>query len=103
MEEGIREELRRRDSQITLSCYWTDWSSNWGRQYDNMERQLESCDAVVVLRLIRTNLGRLLRRNHRCWIGCAGASPFSIVNAVALAAERVRGQSLRARGASNAR
>lgn len=101
MQEDICEELRRRDTQISLCCYWTGWSSNWGRQYDNMEHQLKGCDAVVVLRLIRTNLGRLLRRNHPCWIGCAGASPASIVNAVLLGAERAREKPLAARAASN--
>ncbi|MGH3182045.1 MAG: hypothetical protein ACRDOE_09085, partial [Streptosporangiaceae bacterium] len=96
MEERIRGQLQERDAQISVDFWPTNWSSNWGRQFDRLKPSLSGYQAIVVLRRIRTQLGRLLRREHPCWVGCAGESPADIVRAAMLAAELARGGASRA-------
>ncbi len=102
MEISIRNQVSGVDPAIELEFHPTDWSSNWGRQFDRLKPGLGRLDAIVVLRLIRTQLGRELRRSHACWVGCAGDSPACIGNAVLLAASRARPPAPQARGAAAA-
>ncbi|MGH9487608.1 MAG: hypothetical protein ACRD04_08450 [Terriglobales bacterium] len=90
MEEQIRTQVGKLDAAITLELIHTDWSSNGGEQFDRLRSSLATFDAIVVMRLIRTHLGRMLRAGHPRWIGCSGCSASSIVRAVLLAAERSR-------------
>jgi hypothetical protein len=75
---------------ISIEFRHTGWNGNWGHQFEEMRSSLDSADAVVVLRLIRTNLGRKVRSYAKRWIGCAGYSRSSIERAVAFGADMVR-------------
>lgn len=86
----IEGRLNDLDPGIKVEVHATDWSSNWGRQMDRIRPGLRNLDAIVVLRLIRTHLGRALRREHACWVGCSDHSPESVVHASRIAAARAR-------------
>jgi hypothetical protein len=68
----------------------TGWNGNWGSEFDAMRSSLDRLDAVVVMRLIRTNLGRAVRESANLWIGCAGDSKSSIVRAIRLGVDLAR-------------
>lgn len=74
------------------------WSSNWGRSVDEVLRQCESRDAVVLMKFIRTLMGRTLReRLSRPWVSCSGHGRKSIYLAILQAVQVVARQ--KARGA----
>ncbi|MBX3269081.1 MAG: hypothetical protein KF729_02400 [Sandaracinaceae bacterium] len=64
----------------------TGWSSNWGEQLRVMESELTRARAVVLMRYVRTMLGRAIRK--RCselelpWIACTGSGRASMVRAI---------------------
>ena len=74
------------------------WSSNWGRSVDEVLRQCESRDAVVLMKFIRTLMGRTLReRLTKPWVSCSGHGRKSIHLAILQAVQVVVRQ--KARGA----
>ena len=91
---GGNETQAQYDSQICLDYYdrapWLDvkfmhtgWTSNWSSYVEEFERRHEHADAVVFIYLMRTELGRALRK--RCtkpWRGCGGKGRASIQRAV---------------------
>jgi hypothetical protein len=81
-DEPLREVFRNGTGKIELNFRHTNWSSNHGEQLEQMRPLLNRSDAVVVLRRIRTNLGRNVRRQSPVWIGCAGDSKSSIELAI---------------------
>lgn len=77
------------------------WSSNWGRSVDEVLRQCESRDVVVLMKFIRTLMGRTLReRLSRPWVSCSGHGRKSIHLAILEAVQVVVRQT--ARGANPA-
>jgi len=64
----------------------TNMSSNWGRQFEDMQTKLGAADAVVVMRMIRTQLGRSIRQSCRIWVPCVGHGKESIKRAIVRAA-----------------
>lgn len=70
---SIREELGKRWPGLELTFEHTGWSANWGRDVDHLVRQANHCDAIVIMRMIRTILGRTLREKvARPWVACTG-------------------------------
>ncbi|HVA63923.1 MAG TPA: hypothetical protein VNF74_09385 [Terriglobales bacterium] len=87
---SLAQQVKQQDSKVETEVITTDWSCNWGRQFDRLEPGLGRYDAIVVPRLIRTDLGGMLRRAHPCWVGCSGRGAASYVPAILLAAQRAR-------------
>jgi len=81
-DKDLKTEISEWDKHVDVRFYHTNWSSNHGDQLSDMKPQLDKSDAVVILRLIRTNLGRNLRKYCPVWIGCSGDSRSSIRNAI---------------------
>jgi hypothetical protein len=70
---SIHEELSDCWPGLQLSFEHTGWSSNWGREVDRLVRLANHCDAIVIMRMIRTILGRTLREKVQCpWVACTG-------------------------------
>jgi hypothetical protein len=84
-DEAIRAWCNQRYPSIELHFRHTNWSSNHGDQLESMKSLIQRSDAVVVMRRIRTVLGRNVRRMSKLWIGCAGESKSSIQCAVTTA------------------
>jgi hypothetical protein len=84
-DDSLRSSFQDGTGAIELKFRHTNWSSNHGEQFEQMKPLLDRSDAIVVLRRIRTNLGRNVRRHCPVWIGCAGDSKASIERAMAKA------------------
>jgi tetratricopeptide (TPR) repeat protein len=70
-DDQLRTELKNAWPGVTVRFEHTGWSSNWGREVDNIVRYANASDAVVIHRFMRTMLGRTLReRCERPWIPC---------------------------------
>jgi hypothetical protein len=70
------------------------WSSNWTAYAEQAEAQYDAVDAVVLMPLVRTNLGRRLRRSSGDaglpWIACTGQGRQSMARALATATRVAR-------------
>ena len=83
-EDAVRARLKEQYPHIRARFIQTGWSGNWSRPISEIERELEKHDALVIIRFMRTHLGREIRRMWKgpwrsCWSGGTGA----IVEAVA--------------------
>ena len=83
----ICEDYRERAPWLDVEFMHTGWSSNWSPFVDEFERRIDQVDAVVFIYLMRTELGRSLRK--RCskpWRGCGGKGRASIQRSIDAAA-----------------
>lgn len=73
----------------TLEFEFSGWSSNWGRLMDRIRNRVETADVIVLMRFMRTEFGRELRRSageHGVpWVGCPGHGRQSLEKAIARA------------------
>lgn len=91
----VESKVGERDSRISMHFIRTGWTSNWKEHLDDVERRLPDVDGVVILRFIRTTLGKRVREACRkrdtpwrlCWSGGQGGVAEAIVE-VADAARR---------------
>ena len=85
-DQAIAAAIKRKWPNITVLFERTAWSSNWGEQLRLMEGQISRARAVVIMRYIRTMLGRALRK--RCgdldvpWVACTGSGRASMERAI---------------------
>ena len=91
---GGNETQARYDNRITslLASEWpgvkvafehTGWSSNWGRNSDALVRAGSACDAVVIMKMMRTNLGRTLRAKVTSpWVPCTGTGREAMLSSI---------------------
>lgn len=85
-DDALRREIERQYPRVRVEFFHTNWSSNWGRQLDDMRGRLADAHAVVVMRMIRTELGRRIRAMCKVWVPCVGHGKESIRRAVIRAA-----------------
>lgn len=68
----------------------TGWSSNWGREVDRLMRLATQSDAVVLMTMMRTMLGRTLREKlndpPRPWVPCTGTGKVALERSLRTAA-----------------
>ncbi|MFK7991075.1 MAG: hypothetical protein AB8I08_33960 [Sandaracinaceae bacterium] len=82
----IREAIAESWPNVTLIFERTGWSSNWGDQLKNMDGELSRARVVVLMRYLRTMLGRAVRR--RCgdldipWVTCTGSGRASMLRSI---------------------
>ena len=76
-DEGIRKSLASSAPWITVDFEHPGWGGNWGDTADRLRNRFTNYDALVVMTLIRTNLGRALRKHTNTtgivWVSCTGA------------------------------
>lgn len=91
----LRDHFSSTDSGISLVLLHTGWGSNWNVFVDEFERRRAAVDGVVVMRFIRTELGRTIRRK---WsgplIGCWGHGFDSLRRAIEAVAAQTRRRSV---------
>ena len=82
-EGTVRGKLQERHPHIRARFIQTGWSSNWQRTFSEIEREMEKHDALVIIRFMRTHLGREIRRTWKGpWRSCWGGGPGAVVEAV---------------------
>ena len=90
-EDRVHSTLRQSHPHIRVRWIQTGWSPNWHRRFAEIEREMERHDALVILRFMRTHLGREIRRTWAGpWRSCWGSGPGAIVEAVSRAATAAR-------------
>ena len=57
----VADRVARIDRQVSVEFLRTGWSGNWNGYVEDVRRRLPNLDAVVMLRYIRTGLGRHVR------------------------------------------
>lgn len=90
-EDMVYSRLKEEHPHIRVRFIRTGWSGNWSRPFSEIEREMKNHDALVIIRFMRTHLGREIRRSwDGVWRSCWGGGPGAIVEAVAKAAAAVR-------------
>lgn len=90
-EDVVHARLKEEHPHIRARFIQSGWSGNWSRPFSEMEREMKNHDALVIIRFMRTHLGRGIRRSwDGVWRSCWGSGPGAIVEAVARAAAAVR-------------
>lgn len=85
-DEAIAAAIKRQWPNITILFERTGWNSNWGEQMRAMEGQLARARVVVIMRYVRTMLGKALRK--RCgeleipWVACTGGGRASMLRSI---------------------
>lgn len=87
MAPEIRERIHATyDKQVFVHFHHPGWGSNWMDSAEEVLSDLAQGDALVLMPLVRTNMGRFLRRKvgemNRPWISCTGRGINSIVRAI---------------------
>ena len=91
-EDMVRQKLRDTDPQVRVTFIQTGWSENWRRKFGEIEGAMASHDALVIVRFMRTHLGRRIREKWTGgpWRSCWGGGHGAITGAVQRAAAAVR-------------
>lgn len=89
----MRGRLAEEQPSVRLEFIQTGWSGNWSRTLSRIEREMSSHDALVIIRFMRTHLGREKRRGwngpwRSCWAGSAGAIVEAVSRVAAVARSR---------------
>lgn len=85
----VRKRLQKTHPHVRIAFIHTGWGSNWQKPLEDFQRKLPVFDAVVIMRFMRTELGKRIRKacvSHP-WRSCWGAGPTAQVQAVIRAAE----------------
>ena len=60
--ERVEQKVKQDDPGISLDFVHSGWTSNWNKHLEDVKRKLDAgCDALVILRFMRTQLGRKVR------------------------------------------
>ena len=91
-EDLVRRKLRNTDPYIRVHFIQTGWSENWRRKFGEIESAMAGHDALVIVRFMRTHLGRRIRERWTGgpWRSCWGGGHGAIAEAVTRAAAAVR-------------
>jgi hypothetical protein len=91
--ESIENELREQYPRLQCTLLFPGWNTNWSLDFNKAKRHIITADVVVINYLIRTQLGRALRKycgSDHPWIGCGGRGRESILNRIIQAAFWIR-------------
>lgn len=88
-EDQVRAKLHRTHPHVRVEFIHTGWGSNWQKPLEEFNRKLPVYDAVVIMRFMRTELGKRIRKacTSHPWRSCWGPGQMAQVTAVIKAAE----------------
>jgi len=85
-DERVRNAIRRDWPGVEIVFEHTGWSSNWGHEVGRLKRMARESDAVVLMSMMRTLLGRTMRAAlndpPRPWVPCTGTGRRAIENSI---------------------
>ncbi|MEX2374144.1 MAG: hypothetical protein WD942_00980 [Dehalococcoidia bacterium] len=85
--EAVAEELRDEDPKLTVRFVHPGWSGNWGGTLERVLGMLDTYDAVVLMRFVRTEFGRRLRAELDIpWVPCTAAGKTRMKRSILRAA-----------------
>lgn len=84
--------LNKSHPHITVTFVRTGWGSNWQKPLEEVRRLLPIHDAVAIMRFMRTELGKHIRREcgTKPWRSCWSAGPKSQVETIVRAASAAK-------------
>jgi tetratricopeptide (TPR) repeat protein len=83
MDQGIIERVHEKFRKVEVEFLHTGWKGNWVRYAEEFDRRVGRVDGVVMLSLMRTNLGITVRQNCPVpWRGCRGRGRGEISQAI---------------------
>lgn len=89
--DAVLAAVEQRDPNVRVEFVLEGWDSNWGRTLDTIQARLPSFHGVVIMRYIRTEFGRRLRKSIEIpWVQCSGAGRGTMANSICLAADLAR-------------
>ncbi|HIO66515.1 MAG TPA: hypothetical protein EYN40_07475 [Planctomycetes bacterium] len=95
-EDQIRQNIGASHPDLRLEFEYPGWSSNWHISLSRIEEKLNRFDGVVILKLVRTQFGRNLRKSigeeGKIWQACTGHGRDYIQRMILLLAQRIRDQ-----------
>ena len=84
--QRIEEELMQSHPEVQIEFIFSGWSSNWDKHYEVLKPRIDSFDAVVVSRYMRTTLGRKIRalvgEHDIPWRSCTGTGYGAMMLAI---------------------
>ena len=88
-DDELREQLRNRAPHVEVIFIRSGWSGNWGPYLEEFRRRLPSVHAVVIMRFIRTEFGRQVRKacGNIPWRACSGAGRELVIRRILVAAD----------------
>jgi len=87
LEERVRRRLASTGEPIEVEHIRPGWSGNWAPALERSLALAQRADAVVILRLVRTEFGRALRADlDRPWVHCPGFGTQTVTRMVRQAA-----------------
>ena len=90
-EDAVHRKLTESHPNIRAHFVRTGWSGNWRRPFSEIEGEMRRHDALVIMRFMRTHLGRQIRRTwDGPWRSCWGGGPGAIAEAVSRVAAAAR-------------
>ena len=93
-QERVLRSLSGSHPNCSVEFEFPGWSSNWGPLADTYKRKMKQADAVVLMRFMRTNLGRTLRKATDDagipWVACTGHGLDSLLRSIIRAIEVAR-------------
>ena len=91
-ESAVHELLHQRDPSVKATFIHPGWDGNWNIEWQKVRRALPEHDAVVLMRFMRTQLGRQIRKHcDKPWRFCWARGRSGMTNAIIEAAEAARG------------
>lgn len=89
-QHAIREALRESAPHIEVRFIHPGWGSNWSRYVEEVERALPDTDGVVLMRFMRTEFGRSVRRLLDVpWRHCFGPGRKTMIRSISGVARAV--------------
>lgn len=93
--ERVVQKVRQDDPSVNLEFVHSGWTSNWNKHLEDVKHKLDNgCHALVLLRFMRTQLGRKVRaecgRRDIQWRFCWSGGQSGIIEAVHRAADAGR-------------
>lgn len=91
MENAIRDQLKQRAPHIAVKFVFPGWSGNWRRQLDKVKGELPKHDALVIMRFIRTEFGKQVRKHcDKPWRFCWPSGTKAMTDSILAAAKAAR-------------
>lgn len=82
-QEWLREELARRHPHIQVTFRHPGWGGNWGPALEDALRRAADHDAAVLMRFVRTEFGRALRKAIPIpWVFCWGPGRETMLRSI---------------------
>ena len=93
MASAVRAKVARRAPNVEMTFIYSGWSGNWRQHLDKVRAEMPKHDAVVVMRFMRTELGKHVRK--QCggtpWRSCWPSGQKGMADAILAAAEAAWG------------